>query len=438
VEERRQDLMILTEVQHDIEQHASGDLVRPCYASYCLSKLPSAILALLGLPQPDHAILQMIQRAIGHRERPPKVVLLLIDGFGWQQWRQYAEQYDFFRRMTAYGVVAPLTTVFPSTTAAALTTVHSGLTPLEHGLPEWWVYFDELDTMAATLPFTPLGARGRDMLLEAGVKPTLLFQGKTVYQTLARAGTPSFTILRNTYAHSAYSSVAHKGSTTISFINASDLLVNLRQKVAEISGPAYFYVYWDAVDAIAHTYGPHTEQYHAELAGFSYLLQREFIAKIPPDVARDLVLIVTADHGHMNVSPQDTLYLNRYPRLRRSLQVSPAGKRILPWGSPRDVFLRVQEETLTATAAWLRTRLRNKATVMSIDEALEQHLFGLGKAHQRFRNRVGNLLILPYRDALIWYEHLQGKKFELRGMHGGLTADEMLIPLAVARLAALQ
>jgi predicted AlkP superfamily pyrophosphatase or phosphodiesterase len=430
--------MILTEVLQNIHQYASGDLVRPYYESYCLSKLPSAILALLGIAQPQNTVLEVIQHAVGHRRHPPKVVLLLIDGFGWQQWRQYAERYDFFQRLTTHGVVAPLTTVFPSTTAAALTTVHSGLTPLEHGLPEWWVYFDELDIMAATLPFSPLGAQGRDVLRRTGVKPTLLFQGQTVYQTLARAGTPSFTMLRNAYAYSAYSSVVHKGSTRLSYINSSDMLVNLRQKIAEISGPAYFYVYWDAVDAIAHTYGPHTEQYHAELAGFSYLLQREVVEKISPAVAGDVILIVTADHGHINVSPRDTLYLNRYPRLIRSLQVSPAGKRILPWGSPRDVFLRVPEETRTATAAWLSKRLRHKATVLSIDEALKQGLFGLGKPHQRFRNRVGDLLILPHRHELIWYEHLKGKKFELRGMHGGLTADEMLIPLAVARLSALQ
>jgi hypothetical protein len=98
----------------------------------------------------------------------------------------------------------------------------------------------------------------------------------------------------------------------------------------------------------------------------------------------------------------------------------------------------VPEEIRAATAAWLSKRLRNKATVLSIDEALKQGLFGLGKPHQQFRNRVGDLLILPHRDSLIWYEHLKGRKFDLRGMHGGLTADEMLIPLAVARLSALQ
>ena len=76
---------------------------------------------------------------------------------------------------------------------------------------------------------------------------------------------------------------------TVPFISSSDLLVNLRQKILEVSGPAYFFVYWDAVDAISHTYGPHTEQYHAELSSFSYLLQRELVEKIPPHAAADVL-----------------------------------------------------------------------------------------------------------------------------------------------------
>jgi hypothetical protein len=61
------------------------------------------------------------------------------------------------------------------------------------------------------------------------------------------------------------------------------------------------------------------------------------------------------------------------------------------------------------------------ATVMTAAEALQRQLFGMGKRHKRFKPRVGNLLILPKHDQLIWFEHLKGKKFSLRGMHGGLS-----------------
>jgi hypothetical protein len=430
--------MIVAEVQQYIEGRIRADVIYPCYESFSLAKVPSTILALLGVSQPDHALLQAVRTALDNRPPPAKIVLLLIDGFGWLHWLQYAERYEVLRRLTARGTVAPLTTVFPSTTAAALTSIHSGLTPQEHGLPEWWVYFDELQAIAATLPFTALGDHGRDRLRGMGVKPSILFHSTTVYQRLAKAHVPSFSFLRNTYARSAYSSVVHKGSMVIPFINGSDLLVNLRQKLSEVDGPGYFFVYWDAADAIAHTYGPHTEQYHAELDGFFHLLQREVLEHTASRVAADVLLMVTADHGHINVTPEETLYLNRYPTLVRSLQVDRSGRSILPWGSPRDVFLRVQEERLPEIADWLGRRLAGKATVMTADEALQRQLFGIGQRHPRFRRRIGNLLILPQRGHLIWYEHLRGKKFEAKGMHGGLLPDEMLIPLAVANLAALQ
>ena len=147
---------------------------------------------------------------------------------------------------------------------------------------------------------------------------------------------------------------------------------------------------------------------------------------------------MTADHGHINVVPRETLYLNRYPRLVRSLQESHAGKRILPWGSPRDVFLRVQEERLPEITSWLTKRLAGKATVITSAEALQRQFFGIGKLHKRFKQRVGNLLILPDGHDLIWFEHRKGEKFKLRGVHGGLRPDEMLIPFAAANLAALQ
>jgi predicted AlkP superfamily pyrophosphatase or phosphodiesterase len=162
------------------------------------------------------------------------------------------------------------------------------------------------------------------------------------------------------------------------------------------------------------------------------------VETIPPRAASDVLLLVTADHGHINVAPRQTLYLNRYPRFVRSLEVSRSGARIQPWGSPRDLFLRVREESLTGTADWLTKRLKGKATVMTTAEAMQRHLFGVGRLHPRFKPRIGNLMILPTDDRLIWFEHLKGKKFTLQGMHGGLRPDEMLIPFAAANLASLR
>lgn len=424
--------MILEEIKKQIEKRQQGEFIYPRYENYCFSNIPSAILYLFGL-QKNSPLSGILDKAEVTPVNSKKVVLFLIDGFGYKQWLKYADKYEFLKRFTKRGIVAPMTTVFPSTTAATLTTINSGLTPQEHGLPECWVYFDELDKIIVTLPFTPLGEEGRDTLLKVGVDPKILFDGKTIYETLSKSKIPSFTFIRDTYAESAYSKSVHRGSETISFINSSDLLVNLRKKIAEVPTPAYFYIYWDVVDSISHTYGQHTEQHLAELNGFFYLLQEEFIQKIEKNLAKEISILIISDHGQVNIDPKQTIYLNQYPEIVDNFQVGPSGNKILPWGSPRDVFLAIKPEKLNQVLEFLTNTLQNKATVMKIEKAFEEGLFGQEDLHKKFRNRVGNILILPQGNSTVWYEHFKDEKIDLLGMHGGLSPDEMLIPFAVAK-----
>jgi hypothetical protein len=75
--------MIVAEVQQYIEGRIREDVIYPCYESFSLAKIPSTILALLGVSQPDHALLQAVRTTLDDRPPPAKIVLLLIDGFGW-------------------------------------------------------------------------------------------------------------------------------------------------------------------------------------------------------------------------------------------------------------------------------------------------------------------------------------------------------------------
>jgi len=425
--------MILENIQKQIEAQRRGEFIYPLYEDYCLSNIPSAMLYLFGLRKTSPLSGVLDEAGIAPKNSK-KIILLVIDGFGYDQWLRYSKKYPFLSWFTRRGIVAPVTTVFPSTTASALTTLQSGLTPQEHGLPEWWVYFDEIDKIILTLPFTPIGKKGRDKLLEVGVNPNILFDGKTIYQMLADLKIPSITFIRDTYAQSAYSETVHNGSVTVPYVNSSDLVVNLRQKIAEAPSSAYFYVYWDALDSIAHTYGLHTEQYLAELKGFFSLLQEEFLQKIGKDDAEEIIFFITADHGQINVAPKETIYLNQYPEVVENFQVGPRGNKILPWGSPRDVFLAIRPEKLDNVFEFLAKELKGKATVMKTEKALKEGLFGRKKFHKKFKSRIGNILILPHGNAMVWYEHFKDEKFDLLSMHGGLSSDEMVVPFAMAKL----
>jgi predicted AlkP superfamily pyrophosphatase or phosphodiesterase len=428
--------MILQDIRQQIKKHQQNGTIFPLYPGYCFSNIPLTIEYLFGLRSVS-PLAEILNRAGVKPGKHLKIVLLLIDGFGYNQWLKYYARYEFLLRLTQKGIIAPLTTIFPSTTAAALTTIHTGLTPQEHGLPEWTVYFEELDRIIQTLPFRDLGTKTRDQLLTQGVDPKMLYSGNTVYQRLAEANIPAYTFSQDLISHSAYSKLVQIGSESVNSLHWSDLLVNLRWKIESAPAPAYFYVYSGAIDEIVHAYGLHTEQYLAELDGFFNLLQQELIAKLSAKAMAETIILVTADHGLVNTDPAKTIYLSQDPDINSYLRISPRGNRILPWGSARDIFIAALPDKLDLLYQYLRLKFEDQATLIKIDDAIERHLFGSGRQHAQFRGRVGDILMLPRENGTIWYEHYPGDRFELRGMHGGLSPDEMLVPLAVANLSNL-
>lgn len=265
----------------------------------------------------------------------------------------------------------------------------------------------------------------------------MLFSGTSLYARLGDHGIASHALLRDKYAGSAYNSVAQVGAKIVRYSSAPDMLVHLRQRLATAKGQSYFYVYWDEVDHLSHVYEPHSEPYLAELNGLSHLLQTEFLDKVDRKTAEETVLLVTADHGHVVMKPEETLYLNEWPEVTSALATSPAGKTIHPWGNTRDVFLKIRDETVEETIAFLSDKLAGKARVVRSQKEADKGLFGIGHEHPQFRKRIGNVLILPYENFTVWYQHPGQEKSKHRGMHGGLSREEMLTVLAFANLSDL-
>lgn len=430
--------MIFEELKSVIEEESKvGNFIYPSYKKYCFSNIPSTILKFLNVGTKRSALPPKIYKNQVEYEDSNKIILLLIDGFGYSQWLKCYKKYEFFREISQKGAVSPITTVFPSTTAATLTTINTGLTPQEHALLEWYLYFREIDMIIGTLPFTPLGKRGQDWLLEMGVNPKILYEGNTIYQAMKEEDVKSFAFIKASYAHSCYSRIVHDGSTIIPFISYSDMFTRLRKLVNKEKGPAYFYAYLDNLDGIGHLYGPHAVEYSAELSVLSYSIRREFLKKADRKVAKETLLLVTSDHGQVNISPEETIYLNKFQKLTNAFKRSEKGKTILPTGSPRDVFLHIDINKLEETLTFLSKKLEGKAKVTKTNEATRNGLFGTGEPRKQFFERVGDLLILPYNNHTVWYEHTEGKKIHFLGHHGGLNENEMLVPFGITKLSEL-
>ncbi len=418
------------------KQNCDGDFLYPSYTENCISNIPGTVLDLFDVKNKMQKL--PIEVCKGADGEVNKVVLLVLDGFGYNQFLRYYKDYKFLTDLAEKGEVFPLTSVFPSQTTNALATLSTGLTPQEHGLFECLLYLKEADVIVNTLRFEPLGSERRNELSERGFNPDILFKGKTIQTALRDAAVKTFAHFYVSDAYSPCSQVLFNESTIVSSLKSSDSIVKLRKNLEKTEGSAYFFVHLGNLDTVSHEYGLYSDEYCAELSVISYLLSKELVEKIDRKTAEETLILVTADHGGVNVVPKETTYLNCFPEVVENLQCGKGGKRILPTGSPRDVFLHVKEEKLAETRELLSQKLCAKAEVVETKEAIEHGLFGLGKVRTEFFDRAGNLLVLPHGNETVWFEHFKGRKFALLGHHGGLNEDEMLVPLAITQLSNLK
>ena len=352
------------------------------------------------------------------------VILFLIDGFGWRFFERFQDA-PFLKRIARQGQIEKITSQFPSTTAAHITTIHTGLPVGVSGVYEWYYYEPQIDQIIAPLLFSLSGAKERDSLKSIGVKPAAIYPRGILYPALKKKGVDSYLFGMREYTPSTYSSVIMDGLDQNAFKTLSEGLTNLKLLLEKQSKPTYVHVYFDKIDSICHEYGPNAPQTEAEIETFLLIMENYFERIF--NGSKRILFLMTADHGQVEVDPLTTIYLNRDMRfsgIERFLKTNRYGQMLVPAGSARDMFLHIKEGVLEEAQAFLAPRLEGKADVVKVESLISEGYFG-PEVSSRLRERVGNLVILPYRyESVWWYEK---DKFEQRfyGHHGGLTPQEM-------------
>ena len=351
------------------------------------------------------------------------VVLFLVDGFGWRFFERFQEA-PFLKRMAKQGRIEKLISQFPSTTAAHLTTIHTGWNVGQSGVHEWIYYEPLVDAVIAPLLFSYAGLWERDLLKVTGIEPAFFYPRGMFYPELKQMGVQSFGFGLREYTPSTYSSVIMSGAELRAFKTFSEALVNVQLLLEEQKQPAYIYLYLDKIDTLAHEYGPTAPQTEAEIETFLLMMEYYFERMLK---GKRILFLMTADHGQVEVDPKTTIFLNtnaQFAGAERFLKTNLKGQLLVPAGSPRDLFLYIKDDLVDEAQSFLAPRLEGKADVVKTEFLIENGYFG-PEVSSRFRERVGNLVILPYLyESVWWYEK---GKFEQRfyGHHGGLTPQEM-------------
>lgn len=414
----------------------SHRFVRPLYDSYCFSNIPATIDFLLT----GHTSQMLPSDVFGNLPtRYDTVVFFFIDAFGWRFFERYAEKYSFLKTIYAQGVISKLTSQFPSTTAAHVTCMHTGLNVGQSGVYEWNYYEPLVDDIISPLLFSyTRNKTQRDTVKNASIPSTRFFPSQTFYHTLQSRGVTSHILQNQSYTPSTYSDIVFRGATVHPYTTLygalttlTDLLVN---KPTTQTTPSYYFFYFDRIDATCHNHGPSSQQFEDEINRFLTMLDQTFYKSVCGKTGKTLFMM-SADHGQVEVDPRKTYYLNRQiPGITRHLKTNKRAQLLVPAGSARDMFLHVKEECVETLVIDLQHRLAGRAEVYRTSELLTQHFFGLQPPSQLLLDRIGNVVILPYKHETVWWYEEGIFNMHFYGHHGGLTAEEMEVPLLLLPL----
>ena len=405
--------------------------VLPHYEGLSIANLPATIAELLGsdLPGALPTLPQQTWRAWAPGLK--RVVLVILDALGYRllQDRWAAGEGEPFAELARAGSLIPLTSIFPSTTAAALVSLRTGRPPAEHGWLAYYLYLRELGVAANAITLSPARGGSGDELLQWGLDPETLVPVPSLAEHLADQGIATRAVLAAHFRNSGFSRMLYRGVAEIRpHLQASDFWGQLRQVLSDTRGERVVITgYWGGLDGSAHVYGPRADLWQAEFRTVSHLLRTELLDRLPAEDRDGTLLLLTADHGQIGIPPEQAISVKEHPPLEQNLLVPVMGE-------SRAAFLYPRSGRAEAITSYLEQEFASAFTVLRSADALEAGLMGRPVSDEA-RARAGELLVLPRGNHALQQDRPKGP---LVGRHGGLTAEEMLVPLIGVRLEALK
>ncbi len=411
-----------------LEDTAPGpsNLVLPAYDTGCLTHVPATVGVLLGVEEGWRTAPLPLVREHG---RARKVVTFLFDGIGQRRLEDQLRLDDagFLELLGRYGGAHhTLTSVSPSTTSVATTVLQgNGAAPAELGTLGFTQRMPGLGLVANMLFWRPAGDHGaRNGDLERwGLVPETTLTTPSLYQLLAPARVRTRAFLPQDIAHSPLSRMQLRGTQTTGYVGWVDMFTQVARFLEEVEAPAYAYAYLPDFDGISHRDGPEGPTwgplFEAVVAGLGRFLER-----LSPAAREETLVLVTADHGHAFTPPAGKRLIQDLPAVMRHVGTRHAGE-------PRHTYLHARRGEQRALLEAARAELGSSFLVLDGAGALEAGLYGdPRRLHPEAAQRVGDVVVLARGQASLWDE---ADTITMRGMHGALDAEEMLVPFVVLR-----
>jgi hypothetical protein len=415
-------------IQRFLEPVAGLGVPRPRYDGFSIANLPVSVLRavggqITGIPELSPPLSPEIDPFQG-RSAPGPVVVVLLDGFGWFPFVRWGHGSSVPAASRWLEHASPITTVFPTTTSCALTSLSTGAAPSVHGLVGYRQYLPRYGVVADMLKMSIVGSTGRDELVGPHWTPSLVSGCPSIF----RRGMGATALSRDRFAGQGFTRILYDGATFVGYSTLTDLGHELTRILTQPAPPPVTYVYWDELDTIQHLKGPRPELIDLELDQFARVLT--FVrVQLPLDLAVRTTVLITGDHGQVPSSREASVALDLDPTIVPHLARPLAGDR-------RSGFLVARPGHLDALKEALNARLPPGSRIIPMEAAVSGGLFGPPPYHPELNERLGDLLVLVPSPAGLTYLP-PGAALPSRyllGAHGGLEPDELIVPLVAGSL----
>ncbi|MGY1632119.1 alkaline phosphatase family protein [Geodermatophilus sp. SYSU D01186] len=384
-----------------------ADLARPRYGTATLADVLPGAAAALGVPVERGDLpadpLGLTAALAGAR----RVAVLLVDGLGADLVRAHADVAPVLAGLST--PVGDLSAPCPSTTPVSLATLGTGLPPGSHGI---------LGFVTAV----PGEERTLNHVQWADDPDPQAWQARrSVFEQVAAAGVEVSAVAPYAFAGSGLTRAVYRGARYAGTVSPGDLAARLVHSLAA-APRSLAYGYTAELDLTGHVRGLDSDSWRAQLAIVDRLVE-QVVDGLPDDAA----LLVTADHGMLDVPPETRIDLDADP-------VLDEGVRLLA-GEPRARYVHAVDGAADDLLARWREVLGDRAWVAGRDEAIASGVFG--PVDDDLAQRIGDVVALTRGTWALTATEREPGPSRLVGYHGSLTATELAIPLLAARGRAL-
>jgi hypothetical protein len=406
----------------------NGNFTAPDYQEHSILNIPASAAYLLDVAgfkhnPADPVLLNPIKEGVKN------IIVVLIDALAFHRLEQWlAEEPDLvWHKLIQGGFLLPTTSICPSTTCSAISSYWTDSSAAEHGVMGYEMWLKEYGITANMIEHKPITYRrsGGDLSL-AGFDPETFLPVPSTSRLFQERGVEIHAFQHYAIIHSGLSRMFMREADRHGISTAPDMWISIRELLE--SSPQhskYIWAYWDRLDGISHLYGPDSERAKAEFMDFSQNFETYFLERLDPALKKDTLIMLAADHGQITTDNTAAQYdLNNHPDFMAMLHLKPTGENRL-------AYLHIRPGNVAAVKEYIEQTWPDQFSLIDPQEAVSGGLFGGGTPHPAIYDRLGDLIVAAKGTAYWWWAN---KPNPLIGRHGGLSAEEMLVPFLAARL----